>query len=218
MYGMIIVFIDLINFEILPMFSSFLMLNIFFQFLQPLVMTLTSSEPSIYDIEVTDIKGETYKLEKYRGKVLLVVNAASKCGLADGSYKQLAALLDEYYEKGLLVLIFPCKLMIDQEFNTREEIQNFVSKYGENFTLMDKVVGHGKNIHPLFKYLTNKLEGFITNGIKWNFTYFLVDREGTPIKRYAPKEGITINDPHLKKCIENDKVSSNGCKSPFSIK
>ena len=170
-------------------------------------MTTEYSPNSIYDIQVRDIEGNDYFLEKYRGKVMLIVNAASKCGLADKSYKELTNLLNTYSEKDLVILIFPCSLMVDQEYNTKEEIKNFVHKYSENFILMNKVHGVGSKIHPVFKYLTNALPGFLTNGIKWNFTYFLVDRKGKPIKRYAPQDSIKVDDEVLQDCV-NQKVSS----------
>lgn len=152
---------------------------------------------SIYDIEVTDIDDNKYLLEEYRGKVLLIVNVASNCRLADKSYKELAALLEKYNSNGLVILLFPCNQYKNQEYGTKPEIKNFVAQYGDQFILMDVVQVKGPEIHPLFKYLTNKLTGFFTNDIKWNFTYFLIGRNGESVKRYSPLDGISVTDRDL---------------------
>lgn len=190
------------------MLNLILFLNIFL--LLPR-MTNASTPKSIYDIEVTDIEGNTYTLEKYKNKAILIVNAASKCGLADKSYKELAQLLKEFNREDFVILIFPCSLMIDQEYNNKEDIKAFVKRYSDDFVLMNKVHGTGSNMHPVFKYLTNQLPGTLYNGIKWNFTYFLIDRNGKPCKRYGPNDGINSQDQDLLACIHGDKISKNGC-------
>lgn len=183
---------------------------------------MNSTEPvitSIYDISVTDMNMEEYKLERYRGKVLLIVNVASKCGLADKSYTELSKLLKEYSNKGLLILLFPCSQFRDQEYKEKQEIKDFVAKYGKEFILMDSVQVKGPNIHPLFKFLIENLEGFGTDDIKWNFTYFLIGRQGELVKRYSPISGISPDDKDLVKCIEGTVVvprkSSNSASKSF---
>lgn len=172
-------------------------------------MSQKNSAPknSIYDIEVTDIDHNRYTLRKYEGKVLIIVNVASKCGLANQSYQELTSLLVKFHSKGLRVLLFPCKQFLNQEFDEMEKVQEFAKKYSENFIIMDAVNVKGTNIHPLFKYLTEHLKGFITNDIKWNFTYFLVGRNGELVKRYGPTERLPDTDPDLLKCIGDVEYS-----------
>jgi len=141
---------------------------------------------SIYDIEVKDIDHNTVKLEKYRGKVMLIVNVASKCGFT-GQYAGLQELYDKYHDKGLEILGFPCNQFLSQEPGTEEEIKNFcTTSFGVKFDMFSKIDVNGKNTHPLYKFLKQNAGGFLTDDIKWNFTKFLVDRNGKVIKRYAP--------------------------------
>jgi len=141
---------------------------------------------SIYDITVKDIDGKEIKLDKYKGRVMLVVNVASKCGFT-GQYAGLQELNEKYNSKGLSILGFPCNQFLSQEPGTEEEIKNFcMSSFGVSFDMFSKINVNGKDTHPLYKYLKKSAGGFVTDDIKWNFTKFLVDREGNVIKRYAP--------------------------------
>lgn len=158
-------------------------------------------ENSIYDIEVTDIEKNTYKLERYRGNVMLIVNVASGCGLAEKSYRELSDLLIKFHTRGLRILLFPCRQFLNQEYEDLEQVREFSRQYHDEFVLMDAVNVKGTNIHPLFRYLTDNLKGFLFNGIKWNFTYFLVGRNGELVKRYGPTESITDTDASFLKCI-----------------
>lgn len=141
---------------------------------------------SIYDIHVKDIDGKTLSMDKYRGRVMLIVNVASKCGYT-GQYKGLQTLHEKYEDKGLSVLGFPCNQFLSQEPGTEEEIKNFcMSNFGVSFDMFSKIDVNGNNTHPLYVYLKEHAEGFVVDTIKWNFTKFLVDRKGQVIKRYAP--------------------------------
>jgi glutathione peroxidase len=142
---------------------------------------------SIYDIEVKNIDGKVHTLGKYKNKVLLIVNVASKCGFTN-QYSGLETLHEKYDSKGLAVLGFPCNQFLSQEPGTEEEIKSFCSlTYGVKFDMFSKIDVNGENTHPLYVYLKENSSGFLgTDVIKWNFTKFLVDKNGKVIKRYAP--------------------------------
>ncbi|HEY4553697.1 MAG TPA: glutathione peroxidase [Bacillaceae bacterium] len=141
---------------------------------------------SIYQFSVRTIDGQTKQLSDYRGKVLLIVNTASKCGFTP-QYKGLQELYEKYQNEGFVILGFPSNQFMNQEPGTEEEIQSFCElNYGVTFPLFAKVDVKGKNAHPLFNYLTGEIKGFLTGGIKWNFTKFLVDQNGKVVNRYAP--------------------------------
>lgn len=165
---------------------------------------------SIFDIHVKDHDKADRALAEYRGKVMLIVNVASECGLADRSYKELASLLAKYHDRGLCILLFPCQQFLNQEFGDASRIRAFVDNYHKNFILMDAVDVRGRNIHPLFQYLTDNLHGRFTNSVKWNFTYFLVGRDGSPIRRYGPTEHIKDDDPDLVKAIAEGETQPRG--------
>lgn len=141
---------------------------------------------SFYDFSAINIDGEEVKMEEYRGKVILVVNTASKCGLTP-QLEGLESLYKEYKDKGLEILGFPCNQFAKQDPGSNKEINNFcLLNYGVSFTMFEKVDVNGKNQHPIYKFLKEQSKGILGNDIKWNFTKFLVDREGNVLKRYAP--------------------------------
>jgi len=141
---------------------------------------------TIYDIPVTDSRGEQHTLGEYEGKVLLVVNTASKCGFTP-QFDGLQKLYDRYKDEGFAIVGFPCNQFREQDPGTNEEIQSFCRlNYGVTFPVYGKVDVKGPNAHPLFKYLTKRAPGFLTDTIKWNFTKFLIDRSGNVVKRFAP--------------------------------
>lgn len=143
---------------------------------------------SIYDFKIRDINGETVDFEQFRGKVLLIVNTASKCGFTP-QYEGLEELYNKYKEKGFVVLGFPCDQFLNQEFDKPEEIKHFCSvNFNITFPMFEKVDVNGEREHPLFTFLKEKQGGLFGSAIKWNFTKFLVDREGNPVKRFAPKD------------------------------
>ncbi len=151
-----------------------------------------------YDYSAKKMNGQEVKMESYRGKVVLVVNTASKCGLTP-QYKDLEALNKEYKSKGLEILGFPCNQFASQEKGTNKEISEFcLVNYGVTFTMFEKIDVNGDNAHPLFKYLRNEAKGLFGNKVKWNFTKFLVDDKGNVIKRYAP----TVKPLKIKNDIE----------------
>jgi glutathione peroxidase len=140
----------------------------------------------VYEIAAKTIDGSEQKLDAYKGKVLLVVNVASKCGFTP-QYKGLEALYRKYKDKGLVVLGFPCDQFGHQEPGDENEIKNFCSlNYEVSFPLYAKVEVNGDNAHPLYKHLKSEQPGLLgSEGIKWNFTKFLVDRSGKVVKRYG---------------------------------
>jgi len=142
---------------------------------------------SIYDITVKDISGNDVSLSDYKGKVLLVVNVASKCGLTHANYKEMNVLYEKYKDKGLEILAFPCNQFLSQEPGSNEEIQEVAcTMFKAEFPIFDKVEVNGKDTVPLYKFLKSKKGGFFGDGIKWNFTKFLVGKDGKVVERYAP--------------------------------
>ncbi|MFH4904079.1 glutathione peroxidase [Staphylococcus cohnii] len=143
---------------------------------------------TIYDIEVQKSNGETYKLEEYKNKVLLIVNTASECGFTP-QFEGLQHLYDNYKDQGFVVLGFPCNQFGGQEPGTGEEAtQNCKINYGVSFPMHEKIDVKGENQHPLYQFLTEQQNGFFNEKIKWNFTKFLIDREGKVTNRYAPQK------------------------------
>ena len=141
---------------------------------------------NIYDFKVRSAKGEDVSMADYKGKVLLIVNTATGCVFTP-QYEGLQKLYDKYKDKGLEILDFPCNQFGHQAPGTEEEIQEFCTlKYKTTFPLFAKVEVNGKNEEPLFRYLKSQEGGFLGDDIKWNFTKFLVSREGTVVGRYAP--------------------------------
>lgn len=142
----------------------------------------------IYDFKVKQNNGEEISLEKFKGKVLLIVNTASACGFTP-QYAGLQELYDKYKDKGLEVLAFPCNQFGAQESGSDEEIKKFCDlKFNIKFPLFSKIEVNGDGAHPLFNYLKDQQPGLMgTKAIKWNFTKFLVDKEGKVIERFAPK-------------------------------
>jgi len=147
----------------------------------------------IYDFTVTTIEGKKRSLLDYKGKVLLIVNVASKCGFTP-QYEGLETLYERYHDKGLEVLGFPCNQFREQEPKSEKEILRFCTlNYGVKFDMFSKIDVNGEGAHPLYKYLKKEKSGFLgTESIKWNFTKFLVDRDGKVVERFgsitAPKE------------------------------
>lgn len=143
----------------------------------------------LFNIEAKRIDGTSTTLEPFRGKVLLIVNVASKCGFTP-QYTGLEALYEEYREQGFEVLGFPCNQFANQEPGDEQAIANFCSTtYDVSFPMFSKIDVNGEHAHPLFQYLKSEKSGLLgTGGIKWNFTKFLVGKNGEVIKRYAPTD------------------------------
>ena len=144
---------------------------------------------SVYDFNAKTIDGDEQALSAYKGKTLLIVNVASKCGFTP-QYKGLEALYEKFRDQGLVVLGFPCDQFGHQEPGDEAEIKNFCSlNYDVKFPLFAKIDVNGADAHPLYKFLKHEAKGLLgSEAIKWNFTKFLVDREGNVVKRYAPND------------------------------
>ncbi|HUW41767.1 MAG TPA: glutathione peroxidase [Rectinemataceae bacterium] len=143
---------------------------------------------TLYDFSARTIDGKPLSLEAYRGKLALVVNTASKCGFTP-QYEGLQKLFETFRERGFTVLGFPCNQFAEQEPGTESEIASFCSlNYGVTFPLFSKVEVNGAGTHPLFAFLKASLPGILgSRDIKWNFTKFLVGRDGVPIRRFSPR-------------------------------
>ncbi|NHN36875.1 glutathione peroxidase [Pseudomaricurvus alcaniphilus] len=143
----------------------------------------------IYEMTAEALGGEKVALNEFAGKVILVVNTASKCGFTP-QYKGLESLYQQYKDKGLVILGFPCNQFGGQEPGDAEEIGEFCERnFGVTFPLFAKVDVNGSNAHPLFNYLKDEAPGLLgSKKIKWNFTKFLVGRDGKVIKRFAPTD------------------------------
>ncbi|KAL7732044.1 hypothetical protein ACLKA6_015807 [Drosophila palustris] len=146
------------------------------------------SASSIYDFTVKDTHGNDVSLEKYRGKVVLVVNIASKCGLTKNNYQKLTDLKEKYGDRGLTILNFPCNQFNSQmpEADGEAMVCHLRDSKADIGELFAKIKVNGDDADPLYKYLKAKQTGTLGSGIKWNFTKFLVNKEGIPINRYAP--------------------------------
>ena len=144
---------------------------------------------SVYDFEAFDTSGKTVALKKFRGKPMLIVNTASACGFTP-QFAGLEALHTQYGKSGLVVLGFPCNQFGAQDPGSNEEIYSFCQlNYGVTFPMMAKVDVNGANAAPLFHWLTNQAPGLLgSTSIKWNFTKFLIGKDGQVLKRYAPQE------------------------------
>jgi glutathione peroxidase len=144
---------------------------------------------TIYDFTAKTIDGEEQSLAAYRGKTALIVNVASKCGFTP-QYTGLEALYRKYHDQGLVVLGFPCDQFGHQEPGDEAEIRNFCSlNYDVSFPMFAKIDVNGADAHPLYKYLKHEAKGLLgSESIKWNFTKFLVDKDGKVVRRYAPTD------------------------------
>ncbi|WP_460925085.1 glutathione peroxidase [Pontibacter brevis] len=141
---------------------------------------------AFYQLSATSLQGKEIPMEEFKDKVVLVVNTASKCGFTP-QYEGLEELYRKHKDNGLVILGFPCNQFGNQEPGGKKEIEEgCLINYGVSFPMFDKVDVNGNNTHPLFKYLKSKLGGFLGSRIKWNFTKFLIDANGRPVKRFAP--------------------------------
>lgn len=155
---------------------------------------------NIYDFKVLNNKGELVDFNKYKGKVLLIVNTATGCGFIP-QYKGLQEMYDKYKEKGFEILDFPCNSFLFQAPGSDEKIDGFcTAKYHTTFERFAKTKVNGKNANPVYKYLTSKESGF-KGKIRWNFTKFLIDRNGNVINRFAPNVKPEKFDEEVAKLI-----------------
>lgn len=157
---------------------------------------------SIYDIELVTIEGEKVSLRKFEGKVLLIVNTASKWGFTP-QYEELEALYKKFGNEKFEVLGFPCNQFSNQEPGSNEEINSFTKEsFDVGFPMFAKIDVKGPNIHPLYKHLTEEKKGLFGGVIKWNFTKFLVDSSGNVVDRYAPATPPSKIEEKIKELIE----------------
>ncbi|MDC8012323.1 glutathione peroxidase [Tahibacter soli] len=142
-----------------------------------------------FDFSATTLEGDEQPLKAYKGKAMLIVNVASKCGFTP-QYTGLEAMYRKFKDQGLVVLGFPCDQFGHQEPGDADEIRNFCSlEYDVTFPLFAKIEVNGEKAHPLYRWLKSEKAGFLgSEGIKWNFTKFLVGRDGKVLKRYAPTD------------------------------
>ncbi|VVC96350.1 unnamed protein product [Leptidea sinapis] len=145
------------------------------------------SASSVHEFTVKNIKGEAVKLDVYKNHVCIIVNVASQCGLTANNYKQLNELYDEYAEsKGLRILAFPCNQFAGQEPGSSEEIVCFMADKKVKFDMFEKIDVNGDTAHPLWKFLKHKQGGTLGSFVKWNFTKFIIDKNGVPVERHGP--------------------------------
>lgn len=159
-------------------------------------------EKSVHEFTVKDSRGKDVDLSEYKGKVLLVVNVASKCGFTDTNYTQLTELHNKYKDQGLEILAFPCNQFLKQEPGTSQEAQEFAcTRYKAEYPIFQKVRVNGPDTAPVYKFLKASKSGFLGSRIKWNFTKFLVDKEGHAISRYGPTTSPLAIEADIKKAL-----------------
>ena len=158
--------------------------------------------PTVYDFEARQIDGQTVPLRQFEGKVLLIVNTASACGFTP-QFKGLQELHQAYGDKGLAVLGFPCNQFGSQDPGSNDEIASFCQlNYGVSFPMMAKVDVNGVDADPLFKWLTAEAPGLLgSKAIKWNFTKFLVGKDGQVLKRYSPQDAPAALQKDIQKAL-----------------
>jgi glutathione peroxidase len=155
-----------------------------------------------YELQVNKPGGETIRMSDFQGKVVLIVNTATRCGLAP-QFRGLEKLHQKYSDKGLVVLGFPCNQFQHQEPETNETIEDSCRvNFGVTFQLTEKIKVNGRDTHPVFRYLKAKLRGKLGKRIKWNFTKFLITSEGKPFRRYAPTVKPADLENDIQKLLE----------------
>lgn len=155
---------------------------------------------SFYAYQATSLSGSTIKMDQFKDHVVLLVNTASKCGLAP-QLKELEELYQKYKEEKFVVLGFPSDQFF-QELSNNEKIGEYCQKnFGVSFPIFEKIHVNGKNTHPIFKYLKSQKGGLLGSRIKWNFTKFLIDREGKVVKRYAPSKSPLSFEKEIKELL-----------------
>lgn len=160
------------------------------------------SAKSIHEFTVKDAKGKDVNLTTYKGKVLLVVNVASKCGFTDSNYTQLTELYSRYKDKGFEILAFPCNQFLKQEPGSSQQAEEFAcSRYKAEYPIFGKVRVNGRDAAPVYKFLKAQKSGFLGSSIKWNFTKFLIDKEGHVIQRFGTTTPPLAIEKNIKKAL-----------------
>ncbi|XP_065858266.1 probable phospholipid hydroperoxide glutathione peroxidase [Euphorbia lathyris] len=161
-----------------------------------------SGAKSVHDFTVKDARGNDVDLSIYKGKVLMIVNVASQCGLTNSNYTELTELYQKYKNQGLEILAFPCNQFGSQEPGTNEQIMEFAcTRFKAEYPIFDKVDVNGNDAAPLYKYLKSTKGGVFGDGVKWNFSKFLVDQEGNVVDRYAPTTSPLSIEKDVKKLL-----------------
>ena len=156
---------------------------------------------NFYQFEATSLQGKEISMENYRGKSILVVNTASKCGLTP-QFEGLENLYRKYTDTGFVILGFPCNQFANQEPGDEKSIsEGCLINYGVSFPMFAKVDVNGESAHPIFKYLKKELNGTFGNKVKWNFTKFLIDTNGKPLKRFSPLTKPEKIDKYIKNIV-----------------
>ncbi|XVF32623.1 hypothetical protein REPUB_Repub17cG0098200 [Reevesia pubescens] len=162
-------------------------------------------QKTIHEFTVKDNKGQDVDLSIFKGKVLLVVNVASKCGFTNVNYTQLTELYNKYKDQGLEILAFPCNQFLRQEPGTSQEAQEFAcTRYKAEYPIFRKVRVNGPTTEPVYKFLKSNKSGFFGPRIKWNFTKFLVDKDGHVLGRYSPTTAPLTMEADIKKALAAD--------------
>ncbi|CAL0312656.1 unnamed protein product [Lupinus luteus] len=162
----------------------------------------TKNPTSVYDFTVKDSKGDDVDLATYKGKVLFIINVASKCGLTNSNYAQLNQLYHNYKDKGLEILAFPCNQFGEEEPGSNDQIVDFVcTRFKSEFPIFDKIEVNGDNSIPLYKFLKTAKWGIFKDDIQWNFAKFLVDRDGQVVDRYYPTTAPLSVEQDIRKLL-----------------
>ncbi|GER24806.1 glutathione peroxidase [Striga asiatica] len=163
------------------------------------------TQKSIHDFNVKDSKGNDVNLSVYKGKVLLVINVASKCGFTNSNYTQMTELYSKYKDKGFEILAFPCNQFLYQEPGSSQEAEQFAcTRFKAEYPIFQKIRVNGPNTAPVYKFLKESKGGFCGSRIKWNFTKFLVDKDGRVIKRYGTSTPPLAIEGDIKKALGED--------------
>lgn len=150
-----------------------------------------------YSFTAKSLQGKEVGMDTYKGKTVLIVNTASKCGLTP-QFEGLEALYQKYKDKGFVILGFPCNQFANQEPGDEKSIaEGCLINYGVTFPMFSKIDVNGDNAHPIYKYLKSKLGSIFGSKIKWNFTKFLIDKDGKPVKRFSPTTKPEVIDRYL---------------------
>jgi len=162
---------------------------------------------TLYDFKVEDAQGKSVALSQYKNKVMIIVNTASKCGFTP-QYKDLQALYETWHDKGLEILAFPCNQFAGQESGTDDEIQEFCQvNFGLTFPVLAKIKVNGKDSHPLYKYLRSQKGTRLGSQIKWNFTKFLIAKDGSIFKRFEPNVNPEEMGPFVEALLKEKDVA-----------
>jgi glutathione peroxidase len=154
-----------------------------------------------YQLSANNPQGQAIPMSSFEGKVILVVNTATKCGFTP-QFEGLEQLYQQHREEGLVILGFPCNQFGGQEPETNENMQQYCKlNFGVSFPLFEKIEVNGSNTHPIFKMLKRRLRGFFGSRIKWNFTKFLVDASGRPVRRFSPVTKPAAIEPFIRKLL-----------------